>query len=197
MKILIAVAAVLFARPAQAQSDWASAASQVRGILSGMPAPAGAVPQFTGAPVRVAQAAGEPAPYKGKDFTLKDLGGKSVSVSQFAGQYVLIDFSATWCGPCNAAIPKVQQTHTTYAKDGLVVLAVYAEDAATVREHMAGKGASYPILVDPEDRVGGQYAVRSFPTFILLGPDGTKLGVGLGQAGINQLVAKYKQATGK
>lgn len=197
MKILIAVAVVLLARPAQAQSDLASAAAQVRGILSGRPAPAGDIPQFTGAPVRVAQSASEPAAYKGKDFTLKDLGGRSVSLSQFAGQYVIIDFSATWCGPCNASIPKIQETHTTYAKDGLAILAVYAEDAATVREHMAGKGVSYPILVDPQDRVGGQYLVRSYPTFILLGPDGTKLGVGVGQAGLGQLVAKYKQAAGR
>lgn len=69
--------------------------------------------------------------------------------------------------------------------------------AAEVRDHMSGKGVTYPILIDSDERVSRHFLARSYPTFVLLGPDGTKLGVGIGQAGLGQLVAKYKQAKGQ
>lgn len=196
MKNLLAGLALLAAVPSQAQVDLSAVQSQLRGMLRGAAAPAGvAAPKLTGAPV-VAQAAEERKDYKGADFTLKDLGGNSVSLSQFAGQYVLLDFSATWCGPCNQSIPRLQELHSAYDGKGLVVLAVYEEDAQTVKQHMAEHGARYKVLIDSNKAASSRYSVRAFPTFYLIGPDGSKLGVAMGRGGIETLLNKYKQASG-
>lgn len=197
MKNLLLALPLVIAAPAHAQLDLGAAQGQLRAILHGAPAPAGVfVPKLTGAPV-VAQAASEPAEYKGADFTLKDLSGNPVSLSQFKGQYVLLDFSATWCGPCNQSIPRLSELHAAYGGKGLTVLAVYSEDAATVKEHMREHGASYKVLVDPNEAASSRYAVRAFPTFYLIGPDGSKLGVAMGRAGIETLLNKYKRASGQ
>ena len=196
MKNLVSLLALIAALPAHAQSDLGAVQDQLRGILRGAPAPAGvAVPKLTGAPV-VAQASDERKDYKGADFTLKDLNGDSVSLSQFAGQYVLLDFSATWCGPCNQSIPRLQELHSAYDGKGLVVLAVYEEDARTVKEHMREHGARYKVLIDSNKAASSRYLVRSFPTFYLIGPDGSKLGVAMGRAGIETLLARFKAAGG-
>lgn len=196
MPILVLMLSLVIAAPARAQLDFGAVQAQMRDILRGRPAPAGiAAPKLTGAALPV------PAQFmedKVADFTLKDLSGKEVSLSQFAGKYVLLDFSATWCGPCNNAIPKLQelQNNALYKEKGLVVLAVYSEDAETVREHMKSKGAGYAILIDADKKVSSKYLVAKYPTFFLVGPDRSKLGMGMGQWGIDPLIAKFKKAVG-
>jgi cytochrome c biogenesis protein CcmG, thiol:disulfide interchange protein DsbE len=69
---------------------------------------------------------GKPLP----SFTMRDLSGKTVNNASLRGKVVLIDFWATWCGPCKAASPLMQRLHNTYAKDGLVVLAPIVLDDA-------------------------------------------------------------------
>ena len=196
MPILILILSLVIPAPARAQLDLGAVQAQMRDILRGRPAPAGiAAPKLTG------EALGAPARFmadKAPGFTLKDLSGKEVSLSDFGGKYVLLDFSATWCGPCNNAIPKLQelQNNALYKEKGLVVLAVYSEDGDTVREHMKAKGAGYQVLIDSDKKVSSSYLVAKYPTFFLVGPDGSKLGMGMGQWGIDPLIAKFKKAVG-
>ena len=197
MSIPVLILALLCSAPAQAQVDLGSIQTQMRDIFQGRPAPAGiGAPKLTGAPVRLA-AAPAANDYKGADFTLKDTSGRAVSISQFAGSYVLLDFSATWCGPCNASIPRLQEISEAYAGKGLVVIAVYSEEKDLVAEHLKEAGAKYQALIDPTQAVSNKFLVRAFPTFHLLGPDGTRLGMGVGQGGIETLLRKYKQAAGQ
>lgn len=194
MAILL-IALSFISGTAHAQPDLRAVQEQLRGVLHRAPAPAGLfVPAAAGVPV------GAPAQkdgYKGVDFTLKDLSGKDFALSEYQGRYVLLDFSATWCGPCNQSIARLEELENAYKGKGLSVLAVYSEDADTVKEHMKSHGATYKVLADPTKAVASRYLVRSYPTFLLIGPDGTKLGLGVGRQGIETLLSKYKAAVGE
>ena len=90
------------------------------------------------------------------DFVLTDVEGKDVRLSDFAGHVVLVDFWATWCTPCVAALPALQQLHEKYAGDGLTVLSVAIdgpETLASVGPFARRMGLTFPVLLDEESRV--------------------------------------------
>lgn len=91
-------------------------------------------------------------------FTLVDLDGKKVSLADFKGKPVLVNFWATWCGPCKLEMPWFQEFGQKYAAQGLIVLGLAADDAArTVIASTAKKsGVSYPILL-ADDKVEEAY----------------------------------------
>jgi thiol-disulfide isomerase/thioredoxin len=97
---------------------------------------------------------GKPAP----GFTLVDLDGKKVSLADFKGKPVLVNFWATWCGPCKLEMPWFQEFNQKYASQGLVVLGLAADDAGkTVIASTAKKsGVTYPILL-ADDKVEEAY----------------------------------------
>jgi thiol-disulfide isomerase/thioredoxin len=97
---------------------------------------------------------GKPAP----GFTLVDLDGKKVSLSDFKGKPVLVNFWATWCGPCKLEMPWFQEFGQKYASQGLVILGLAADDAGkTVIANTAKKsGVTYPILL-ADDKVEEAY----------------------------------------
>lgn len=84
------------------------------------------------------------------DFTLKDLSGKKVSLSDFKGRPVLVNFWATWCGPCKVEMPWFEQFHKQYAAEGLEILGL-TDDADAGNDVIAKTaqktGATYPILL--------------------------------------------------
>ncbi len=97
---------------------------------------------------------GKPAP----GFTLVDLDGKKVSLADFKGKPVLVNFWATWCGPCKLEMPWFQEFSQKYASQGLVILGLAADDAGkTVIASTAKKsGVTYPILL-ADDKVEEAY----------------------------------------
>jgi thiol-disulfide isomerase/thioredoxin len=97
---------------------------------------------------------GKPAP----GFTLVDLDGKKVSLADFKGKPVLVNFWATWCGPCKLEMPWFQEFGQKYASQGLVILGLAADDAGkTVIASTAKKsGVTYPILL-ADDKVEEAY----------------------------------------
>lgn len=113
---------------------------------------------------------GTPAP----TFALRDETGTTVNLSDYAGRVVLLDFWGTWCAPCIAALPEMEQLHSDYADDGLVVLGVasYESDDADPTAVAREGGATYPILVGGET-VANDFGVTSFPTYVVVGRDGT------------------------
>jgi thiol-disulfide isomerase/thioredoxin len=101
-------------------------------------------------------------------FSLVDLTGKKVSLADFKGKPVLINFWATWCGPCKIEMPWFEEFNKKYAGQGLVILGVAADDASkTLIANTAQKlGVTYPVLLKDdkvEDAYGGvSYLPESF-----------------------------------
>ncbi|HEY4718612.1 MAG TPA: redoxin domain-containing protein [Anaerolineales bacterium] len=106
-----------------------------------------------------------PAPEVGAlapDFALQTLQGDRASLSVLRGQVVLVNFWATWCGPCRLEMPAIQ---ASYNHGGFAVLAVdFNEPAQQVQTFVDELGLSFPILLDPGGSVQELYRVRAYPT---------------------------------
>jgi len=116
------------------------------------------------------------APWPGvraPDLDLPDLAGKQTRLSELRGRPVLLNFWATWCPPCQDELPVLQAAHQQYA-DRLVVMGIDLEESKeTVAAFLAGRGITYPILLDPNGQItNGLYQVQGLPTSIFIRPDG-------------------------
>jgi thiol-disulfide isomerase/thioredoxin len=107
------------------------------------------------------------------DFTLQDLNGKTVKLSDFKGKPVLIDFWATWCPPCRASIPGIEKLHKTYSGRGLVVLGVSLDQGGwdSVKSFATEIGITYTVLKGTDD-VASQYQVRTIPMLVIMNKEG-------------------------
>jgi peroxiredoxin len=108
------------------------------------------------------------------EFTLKNLEGEEVSLSDFKGQPVLVNFWATWCGPCRIEMPLMEDMYQQYKDEGFVILAVDVEESITaVRRFVDSMKLTFPILLDYKGEISnGPYQVRAFPTSYFIGRDG-------------------------
>lgn len=108
-----------------------------------------------------------------EDFSLKDVNGKTVSLSDYGGKSVLINTWATWCPPCKAEMPDLQAYYQAHRTEDFVILAINAGESASQAAAFADQtGLSFPVLLDPEVNFINSLGIRSFPTSILVGPDG-------------------------
>ncbi len=129
------------------------------------------------------------------DFTLTGLDGQEVSLSDFRGRPVLINFWASWCGPCRLEMPFLQAVHEKWAGKGLVVLGVnIQEDRVIVEKFVESTGLTFPILLSPGSRVPLSYNVRGIPATFLIDADGVirdiKIGAFLGVREIESKLGK-------
>lgn len=121
---------------------------------------------------------GQPMP----DLALKDLSGNLVRISDYAGQPLLINAWATWCPPCKAEMPLLNEYYLQHKAEGFVILAVNAGETHTqVSQFISQAGFSFPVLLDADSAALSQLGVFSFPTSIVVGRDGNvkKIHVGL------------------
>jgi len=121
---------------------------------------------------------GQPA----TDFTLETLvGSRSVKLSELKGRVVVLDFWATWCGPCRRWLPIVAQAHRDYAAKGLEVFAVNErEDDAKVQAYLDQQKLDLPVLMDRSGTVGSIYHASSIPLTVVVGRDGNVLRIMVG-----------------
>ena len=99
------------------------------------------------------------------------MNGEPVALSDYRGQWVLVNFWATWCPPCVEEMPFLDQLA---AERDLVVLGVnFKEEAALVAQFVAENGIDFPILLQPDEITLLFYGVRGLPRTFLIAPDGT------------------------
>jgi thiol-disulfide isomerase/thioredoxin/outer membrane lipoprotein-sorting protein len=116
------------------------------------------------------------------EWTLKSMDGRDVRLADLRGRVVLLDFWATWCGPCRMAMPGVQRLHNKFAGKPVSIFGVNCKErGGTERavQFIKDKGYTYPQLLD-NGFVANAYGVRGIPTFVVIGPDGRILFSGSG-----------------
>jgi thiol-disulfide isomerase/thioredoxin len=190
------------------ESGLGLAQSALRSVISGKSS--APVPKFEAVPVAWrGGSASTPAPA----FSLKGIDGKTVSLSDYKGQYVLLDFFATWCKYCKKAIPAVIEAQAKYGPKGLnIVIINKGESLATMKRYAANpwddrgrpirnnKGTAAkiksPFLADSNQRISNKYLAFSIPTFVLIGPDGSIIDRGTGAGAKDRLIRKWKQLEG-
>ncbi len=112
---------------------------------------------------------GTPAP----DFTLTDMQGQPVSLSQFHGKIVFLNFWASWCPPCREEMPAMERLNQVFADRDFVMLAVNTEqDIQAVRTFLERNPHSFPVLLDPQAQAQQLYRVFRFPETFLIDKDG-------------------------
>ena len=108
------------------------------------------------------------------EFTLEDLDGQQVRLADLRGQVVLLNFWATWCGPCRTEMPEIESIYRAYRERGFTVLAVdLQEDATEVRPYLRELGLTFPGLLDRDGAVSRAYRTRALPSSFLIDRQGT------------------------
>jgi peroxiredoxin len=109
--------------------------------------------------------AGGPAP----PFTLTSLTGQPGALSQYKGQVVMVNFWATWCGPCQQEMPLLDQMYKKYKPAGFTLIGVNVDkEAPPVKDLMARKPVSFPVLLDPANQVSKAYHVDEMPSTVII-----------------------------
>jgi thiol-disulfide isomerase/thioredoxin len=111
-----------------------------------------------------------PAP----DFSLKDLNGKNIRLSEQKGKVVLIDFWATWCPPCRKGIPELIEMQQEYGRDKFVVLGINLdqEDAKVVKDFAENYRINYPVLFYTPEVIAAYGGIEAIPTSFLVDKEG-------------------------
>ncbi|MCG8381702.1 MAG: TlpA family protein disulfide reductase [Gammaproteobacteria bacterium] len=138
----------------------------------------------------------QPGLGKAPDFTLDSSAGR-VSLEQFRGQVVYLDFWASWCAPCRASFPWMNGLHEKYAGDGFVILAVNLDKFAGLREAFLKEiPARFSIAYDHHEHVAEQYGIDLMPTAVLISREGFILEkhVGFRQSQASQYEREIRRA---
>ncbi len=140
---------------------------------------------------------GQPAP----DFALWSLDGQTVRLSELRGRVVLINFWATWCGPCRGEMPEIEAVYREFKDQGFVVLAINEENVSLdeartlARDFRDELDLTFPILLDgPDGQVFRQYRLYGLPSSLIVDKDGVIRTVRFGPLNRDFLRAKLEEA---
>jgi peroxiredoxin len=123
-------------------------------------------------------------------FSATTLTNETLTLSQFRGQTVVLNFWATWCAPCLAEMPILQDLYEQYSDEGLEVIAInVGEEARLVQAWAKQLALTYPILLDEKLTIATQYAIRGQPTTYIVAPDGKITHIFFGAMTADQLEA--------
>ena len=113
------------------------------------------------------------APESAPDFTLKSASGENLKLSEFRGDVVLLNFWASWCGPCRQEMPLLSELHEQYRDLGFTVIGVNVEeDTRKARKLLEDAPVSFPVLFDTESVVSREYDVVAMPSTVLVDRNG-------------------------
>ena len=109
------------------------------------------------------------------DFQLIDLQGNWQALPDYHGKVVLLNFWATWCGPCRVEMPSMERVYQDLKDEGFAILAISSDPQGSIvtRPFVASQGLTFPILHDSDYRVSGSYGVRTLPMSFLIDRNGT------------------------
>jgi peroxiredoxin len=117
-----------------------------------------------------------PAPGRtAPDFSLAGLDGEIVSLKDYRGSPVLLNFWATWCGPCRFEMPFIQEIYLDpdWQAAGVEIIAVnLGESSSEVEEFLSDNGLTFPVLLDSSTEVANRYNIRAIPTTLFIDKDG-------------------------
>ncbi|HZW40614.1 MAG: TlpA family protein disulfide reductase [Syntrophothermus sp.] len=110
---------------------------------------------------------------KAPDFTLKSVDGKNIKLSSYKGKIVILDFWATWCGPCRKGIPDLISLQKEFPKDLVVIgISVDRETKNNVPKFIKDYGVNYPIVYYTEDVVKNYGGIEAIPTAFIIDKNG-------------------------
>lgn len=134
---------------------------------------------------------GERAP----DFELGTLAGGKIKLSDLRGSPVLINFWATWCGPCKQEMPLIVEQYNWNKANGLRVLAIDSvafDNLDDIRKYADQFKMTFDVVLDPEDKVSSDWAIMALPSSFFIRADGTVAKVHVGQMTADQLTGYLK-----
>jgi cytochrome c biogenesis protein CcmG, thiol:disulfide interchange protein DsbE len=141
-----------------------------------------------------APAVGTPAP----NFSLADLDGRPLRLADLQGRPVIVNFWASWCGPCVEEFPLLKRAAAEHADEGLAVIGiVYQDNSESARAFMQRMDAAWPAAMDPGGKVAAAYGLFGVPQTYFIGRDGTLVGQSVGQFSAAQLDQQIAAIIGK
>ncbi|WP_315117145.1 redoxin domain-containing protein [uncultured Clostridium sp.] len=115
----------------------------------------------------------EPKKVEAIDFKLQDIDGKEISLSEFKGKKVFLNFWASWCGPCKIEMPHMQTLYEETKDKDIVILAVnVGESKDKVKSFIEKNKYTFPVLLDTNQEISLQYGISAFPTSFFIDEEG-------------------------
>jgi protein SCO1/2 len=128
------------------------------------------------------------------DFTLPSLNGGSVHLRQFRGKVILLNFWATWCGPCRSELPRLERAYRRFARHGLIVIGVDQQEIrSAVRDFVITHHVTYPIALDQNGTVAYEYQLQGIPTSFFIDRQGVIRFIALGSVSTKLLQTQLKE----
>ena len=132
--------------------------------------------------------------YSAPDFTVKSPDGTPITVSAHRGTAVILNFWATWCGPCKLEIPDLVSIQDEY-KDRLTIIGIdVREDKDTVSDYIAAHHMTYPVGIDGTGILGNRFNVHSYPRSFFLNRDGIITYIAFGALDYDQIKTHVEEA---
>ena len=139
-----------------------------------------------------------PAPALGReapDFTLEDLDGNSIRLNDLRGKVVFLNFWATWCPPCRAEMPDIEEIHQKYKGQDVVILGIDIQESADkVRSFVEDGGYTWTMVLDGTGKVADLYKIRAIPTSFFVDKEGIIRAVAIGGMTDTTMEAKLAEA---
>jgi len=123
--------------------------------------------------------AGEDPPVDAPQFSLPSLDGRELTLNDYQGKHLLVNFWATWCGPCKVEMPSLELLYRKFKKRNFAMIAVSNDifGAQVVEPYIRAQEFTFPIGLDPKLKASNQFGVISLPTTFLIDPQGKIIGV--------------------
>lgn len=137
------------------------------------------------------QLGGKPAP----DLQVTDMHGNPISLANFKGKTILLDFWTTWCPPCQADASSIEKLNQKYGSKNLAIIGISVdEDRATVEKYLKQHPHSFPVVLSSENQLPRPYEIGVFPTYLIIAADGTLMTAEEGDQGFGKLRKDLEKA---